>query len=71
MTHPNLTQMQQQRNEDDLRFLRRKVTQQAHQRMVRTARDAHAAALQDGQREQGEVVPDADDAAMGRAGVLT
>lgn len=62
MTHPNLTQMQRERNADDLRYLRRKMTDPAANRMrERTAKEQLAAAQRDLERGPDDVVPDADD----------
>lgn len=62
MTHPHLTPMQRDRNESDLRYLRRKMTDSAANRMrERTAKEQLAAAIADGQRDQDATVPDADD----------
>lgn len=59
MTHPNLTPMQRERNERDRRYLRRKITDPATNRMrERTAREQLAAAQADMERGPEDVVPD-------------
>lgn len=66
MTHgirKHLTTMQLARVEDDRRYLGRKVTQQATDRM-RTYRQQQAADLADRERGPDDVVPDADDSAV-------
>ena len=53
-------------------YLLRKITDPASNRMrTRTAKEQLAAAQRDLERGPDDVVPDADDAAMRRAGVLT
>lgn len=62
MTHPNLTPMQRERNERDRRYLRRKITDPATNRMrERTAKEQLAAAQAEMARGPDDVVPDADD----------
>lgn len=50
----------------------RKISSQAHNRMLtRTAKEQLAQAMADANRGPDEAVPDADDSAANRAGVLT